>query len=103
MSVNFSIRDGLQGFLKTLGVAVITSLIILGVLIAASNIINKDRNEREEAVIQLQQETLNAVLAQACELALPVDPDTGRDPALVKECFTQYGIEAPSVLDPKGG
>jgi hypothetical protein len=101
--VSFSIRDGLQGFLKTLGVAVITSLIIIGILIAASGRLNRDETEREKELIQLQSQTLNTTLAQACVLALPVSAEKGRPPRLVELCFTQYGIEAPNVLHAEGG
>lgn len=43
------------------------------------------------------QDTLNANLAQACVLALPVT-DEGRDPELVEECFTQYDLEPPTLV-----
>lgn len=51
---------------------------------------------------QLQSDTLHANLAQACVLSLPVDPVTGRDPKSVKQCFTQYNLQPPSlVLQPR--
>ena len=33
--------------------------------------------------------------ATACELAIPSDPNTGRDPALVAVCFTNEGLSPP--------
>lgn len=46
-----------------------------------------------------QQEVANTLLrtnlAQTCVLVLPVDPLKGRDPELVKLCFTQYNLQPP--------
>lgn len=36
--------------------------------------------------------------ATACELAVPSDPITGRNPALVAQCFTSVGLEPPLVI-----
>jgi len=47
------------------------------------------------AEAKVREDTLHATLATACVLALPVDPDSGRDPDQVQLCFTQYGLEAP--------
>ena len=75
---------------RQLLVALVTAGIILAVLIIG--FAGQTATER-----QVQQDTLYANLAIACELALPVDPDTGRDEADVMQCFTQYGLQAPRL------
>ena len=76
------------GFLKTVVAGLVIAVIITGVLIVG--FAGQTNQER-----LLERQTLYANLAQACVLALPVDPDTGRDADDVKLCFTQYGIPAP--------
>jgi len=89
-------KDGLPGgvksFLRTLGVAVITTALILAGLTLAYGGANNARDK-------LATDTLNVNLATACVLSLPVEPE-GRDPQLVQLCFTQYGIEPPILHNP---
>lgn len=75
---------------RQLLVAVVTSVVILGGLIIGFSGQNAEEVARQEA-------TLNATLALACEFALPVDLDTGRDPDAVRLCFTQYNLEPPKL------
>lgn len=73
--------------------AVITSVIIItGILVVFGN-----QGERQADITET---LLHTNLAQACILALPSDPVTGRDPTLVKQCFIQYGLEPPTTLNP---
>jgi hypothetical protein len=53
-----------------------------------------------QAHSKLATDTLHANLTQACVLALPANPDTGRDPALVRLCFTQYDLQPPQLQNP---
>lgn len=80
-------------FLRQLGVAVVTALVIVGVL--AFGFHGQTAEEKQRQV-----DTLHANLAQACVLSLPVD-EHGRDPDEVMRCFTQYGLQAP-LLPTKG-
>jgi hypothetical protein len=38
--------------------------------------------------------------AIACELSIPSDPHTGRDPGDVAKCFIDAGLEPPPVATP---
>lgn len=57
------------------------------------------QQERDTAnrLLEFQEQTYNATLAEACLLALPVN-ETGRDFEAATECFTQYGLEAPNFV-----
>lgn len=77
-------------FARQLGVAVVTSVIIIGGLIIGFH-------GQTEAETQRQEDTINANLAIACVLALPVDIETGRSPDAVKLCFTQYQLTPPTL------
>lgn len=74
-------------------VAVITSVII----VTGLNVAYHGQQVEQDRVAHVLVDTN---LAQACILALPSDPITGRDPALVKLCFTQYGLQPPKTLNP---
>lgn len=74
--------------IRQLIVALVTGVIITLALIVGFS--GQTANERE-----VREQTLNASLATACVLALPVDPEKGRDQDAVADCFTQYGLEAP--------
>lgn len=76
---------------RQLLVAVVTSAIVIGGLVLGFHGQSADQ-------AKLAEDTLHANLAQACVLALPVDLDTGRNPQDVKLCFTQYGLEPPSIV-----
>jgi hypothetical protein len=86
-----SARENAIAFVRSLAVALLTSAIILGVLIVGFR--GQTQYER-----QLQLETLYANLAQACVLALPVDPEVGRPADAVKQCFIQYNLQPPSLV-----
>jgi hypothetical protein len=77
---------------RQLVVATVTAGLILGVLLVGFS-------GQTAAQQKVQEDTLHANLAQACVLALPVT-ETGRDPADVQECFTQYGLQAPLLHTP---
>lgn len=81
-------------FIRQFLVAVMTAAVILAVLIVGF----QGQTNREQ---ELAQVTLDANLAQACVLSLPVDPVKGRDPESVRQCFTQYGIEPPILAVPE--
>lgn len=83
-------KEQLVAGLRQLLVAVVTAtIIILGLVVGFAGQTAQEKQVRED--------TLHATLATACVLALPVDPDTGRDPGAVSLCFTQYGLEAPAL------
>jgi len=46
------------------------------------------------------QQTVGAKYQQAtaCELAIPSDPQKGRDPVLVAQCFLNLGLPAPDFV-----
>lgn len=74
--------------IRQLIVALVTGVIITAAIIVGFS--GQTANERE-----VREQTLNASLATACVLALPVDSETGRDEGDVALCFTQYGLQAP--------
>lgn len=73
-------------FLRQLAVAVVTAAIIIAGLIIAYS----DDNANERRTFQ---EIRNATLAEVCVLALPVDPQRGREPKEVRACLLEYGLE----------
>lgn len=77
-------------FARQLGVAVLTSVVIVAGLVIGFH-------GQTESEVARQEDTLHANLAIACVLALPVDLDTGRDPDSVKLCFTQYQLQPPTL------
>lgn len=83
----------LTTFLRQLAVAVVTSAIIVGGLIVGFA-------GQTDAQVQRDLDTLHANLAQACVLSLPVT-DEGRNERDVQRCFTQYGLQAPSLPSAK--
>jgi hypothetical protein len=91
--------DEWKKFLRSLGVAVLTSMVIIAFLIVYTRGQRTEESELQTALVELQEATLDATLAEACVLALPVDPVVGRDSRLVKQCFTQYSLEPPGTLD----
>lgn len=74
-------------FGRTLSTIVVASFIIVGGLVIGF----AGQSAREAKVLQ---DTLNANLALACVISLPV-PESGRDPELVELCFTQYELTPP--------
>lgn len=75
MSIPQSIKDGvIIGFTQ----AVVLILLLMALTFALGN---------QQAVSAQYQRAI------ACELGLPSDPDTGRDPVLVDKCFTDAGLE----------
>ena len=78
------------GFIRTVLAGILIAAIITGVLILGFR--GQTNQERE-----VEQQTLYANLAQACVLALPVDPVEGRDANDVAQCFTQYGLQPPGL------
>lgn len=86
-------RGHLVAIMRMTVVAVITSAII----IVGLNFAYSSQTKEQERVAHVLVDTN---LAQACILALPSDPVTGRDPGLVKLCFTQYGLQPPKTLNP---
>ena len=78
------------GFIRTVLAGILIAAIITGVLILGFR--GQTNEER-----RVQQQTLFANLAQACVLALPVDPEAGRDASDVAQCFTQYGLQPPGL------
>lgn len=92
-STHLSLREHLVVIMRMTTVAVITTVIILFGLTAVYGGQTREQNQIAETLVHTN-------LAQACILALPVDPVTGREPSLVKLCFTQYGLEPPSTLNP---
>lgn len=88
-------KDQLITFARQVGVAVVTSgVIILGLVIGFHG------QTQEE--VKRQEDTLHANLAIACEFALPVDLENGRDPDAVRLCFTQYGLTPPRIPSAPG-
>lgn len=82
----------LMAGVRQLIVAVVTSaVIIVGLVVGFAG--------QTDETTKLAEDTLHANLAQACVLALPVD-EMGRPPELVKLCFTQYQLQAPSIVRP---
>lgn len=88
-----TLRWQLVTFARQLAVAIVTALVIVGVLVFGFH-------GQTAAEQQRQLDTLHANLAQACVLSLPVD-ENGRDPEDVQRCFTQYGLAAPLLQDTK--
>lgn len=86
--IPYNLKAQVVAGIRQLIVASVTAGIIVGSLILG--FAGQNANERE-----VREATLHATLATACVLALPVDPETGRDQVLVQFCFTQYGLEAP--------
>lgn len=95
--------------------AVITTIFIVFGLVALlgntgadSLAVEQSINTNQEAILKLQADSLqssrearDANLAIACELALPVDPETGRNQEDVRFCFTQYGFAPPQLATPE--
>jgi hypothetical protein len=79
--------------------AIITSAVIIVMLTLAYSGANARDEQRNDQLAIVAQTLVATNQAIACELALPVT-DTGRDPELVKACFTQYGLQAPGTLNP---
>lgn len=86
-----SVREELGKLGRQLFVAVATAGIILAVLVIGF----RGQTEHEREVLE---QTLHANLAQACVLALPVS-EMGRDANDVRECFAQYGLEPPRIVE----
>ena len=94
-----NVREEAVKFARQLLVAVATSAVIIGGLLLAFQGQSNEERELTRVLVELQEQTLAASLAQACVLALPVD-DSGRDEEQVARCFRQYGIDAPRVSEP---
>jgi hypothetical protein len=67
--------------------AVVLVLILLALTAALGN--------SQATAVQYQKAT-------ACVLAIPADPQTGRDPALVALCFQNEGLQPPVFVGAKG-
>lgn len=67
--------------------AFVYGLVILMMLMAATVILGNT-----------QHETLKVQRSVACVLALPVNPDEGRDLAEVADCFYREGLEPPQAV-----
>ena len=81
----------LQGFFRALGVAVLTTVIILAGLTLAYR--GQAAND-----VRLRQAALDANVAIVCVLALPVDPVKGRDEDRMNSvCLVPHGIDAFDV------
>lgn len=93
MSVKRTVAENAVAIGRIAGAAIITTVII----IAGLGLVYGEQTRKEA---ELAEVTLYANLSQACVLALPVDPVTGRDPEDVKFCFTQYGLQAPALAHP---
>lgn len=86
------IREEAIRFARTATTILFAATIIIAGLFLVSA--NSQRDERLR-----EQQTLNANLAIACVLTLPVTDD-GRNENLVQECFTQYGLKPPITHGP---
>lgn len=80
-----ALKTAFAGFLRTLAVAVLTSIIILLILVFAFS----GQSKQQQAALD---EIRAGTLATVCVLALPVDPNVGRDPVAVTQCETKYGL-----------
>lgn len=91
----------MSGWLRDLGqkllAVLLGSLIVVAVLLVGTAGQQTEERELQKQIARLQELTLNATLAEACELALPVR-EGGRHPTAVRECFTQYGLQPPSIV-----
>jgi hypothetical protein len=87
-----SIKAQVVAGIRQLIVSTFTAGLILAVLVVGFN-------GQTQAQRKVQADTLNASLATGCELALPVS-SSGRDPDLVRMCFTQYGLVPPVTQNP---
>lgn len=85
-------RRFVEPVLRITGAAVLTTTIIL----AGITIAFRGQTSQQQQVADTLVRTNQAI---ACELALPVT-DTGRDPALVSLCFTQYDLQPPLTQNP---
>ena len=86
------LKSAAVGFVRTVLAGLLIAVIITGVLIVGFR--GQTNQERE-----VEQQTLYANLAQACVLALPVDPEKGRNAGDVAQCFTQYGLQPPGLVN----
>ena len=86
------LKSAAMGFARTVLAGLLIAVIITGVLILGFR--GQTNQERE-----VEQQTLYANLAQACVLALPVDPEKGRNAGDVAQCFTQYGLQPPGLVN----
>jgi len=84
----YSFREAvLDGLVIGAVQAVVLVLILIGVTFALGN---KQQKANEESVRYQS--------AIACELAVPSDPKTGRDPDKVAQCFLVQGLPAPTFV-----
>lgn len=90
---HFGWRKHAVAIMRMTVTALITATIIIAGLVVTDVGHTKEQQDIAETLVHTNQ-------AQACILALPSDPTTGRDPQLVKLCFTQYGLEPPVTLNP---
>ena len=79
-------NEWLAGLARMIIVAIVTTVFIVGGLTLVYG--QQTRDERQTFL-----EIRNGTLATVCVLALPVDPDVGRDPVKVTECLDRYGLE----------
>lgn len=94
-------REGFGWYLLRHAIAALVyGVIILMLLMGATQVLGNT-----------QQETLKVQRSVACVLALPVNPDEGRDLEDVADCFYREGLEPPQAVvstgpaptpDPKG-
>lgn len=75
----------------------VTALITTVIIIAGLQVVYGAQTREQQDVAET---LVHSNLANACILALPVDPVNGRDPDSVQLCFTQYGLEPPILHNP---
>lgn len=85
--------------LEWLGFALLVSVMTVALAFGLSALSSHGQEKAVREVNQNTALTTQYLSAIACELALPVDPQTGRDPLLVQACFSNQHLQPPQFLN----
>lgn len=88
-----NMKASAAAFGRTLATALVVTIIIIIIVSIAFHGQTQQTNRDQDLTVAYARAT-------ACELALPSNPATGRDPDLVARCFTDAGLPAPSIVAP---
>lgn len=86
------------GFLRTLAIAIITSIIVLAIIVLAFGGQTQRQQQTFEAIKQASELTVRLNRAISCELGVPT-VDGMRDPVLLRACWTDEGLIPPAFFD----
>jgi hypothetical protein len=86
---------GLKSFIRTLGVALVTTVIILAGLQLLYGSQARQRDQLAETTAAQTQAVVSTLRAGYCVLGLDIGPDGQRDPVEQEACWENEGLVRP--------